>query len=743
MQWLDGVRRGCRLGLMISLVLGVSGVATAGEMTTVQPNRGRPRIGLVLSGGGALGLAHVGVIQELEKQGIRPDIIVGTSMGSIVGGLYASGLDGQALETAVMQMQWGRIFDPSPPRSGLSYRQKEQSTTFPVRASIALKNAALQFPEAAVPDQNLLLELRRLVPVRRSLASFDQLPIPFRAVATNIETGRPAVLEGGELATAMRASMSVPGAFAPILRDGQLLVDGGLADNIPVDVARRMGADIVIVVATQGKLQTKAGIHTAVDVLAQTVTLLILANEREQLASLRPQDVLIPIDAGDLSSADFTKGPQFFEVGRNAARSHAEALSRLPRRTQDTIAPITADASPITKLKIENGSRLSDKVLTQRLTGIVGKPADPQAIADALNTIYALGVFSRVDYGLEPDGAGGSTLSVRAAPYKADAGRLRLGLTLASDFKGVSSYAFSADYRTGPLNRTGSEIRALATVGTEAEVGLEYFRPLDVTQNWFTDFGVAFQKRSRGQYSPAGFKLASYDLTQAVAGAYVGYQFGGVGEARIGVERGVGSQDLKIGSAPTPNANFDVGRLTGRLAVDTLDNPFFPTSGVRAAMVWKQGSRALGSDATYQTLELSSLTAVALGNHALMAGLSGGLDLQGTAPVQELFHTGGLFNLSGYHPDEFAGRSYGVARIIYRYRLGQNAAQLFQLPLYAGGSLEVGEVWPRRPGYDLSSLTVSTSVYLAADTILGPLFLAYGRSDTDRQSLYMFFGRPF
>ena len=479
------------------------------------------------------------------------------------------------------------------------------------------------------------------------------------------------------------------------------------------------------------------------DVLAQTVTLLILANEREQLASLRPDDVLIRIDAGDLSSADFTQGPAFFEIGRNAARNHADVLRRLPHNPSDHIAPITADGTPITKLKVENGSRLSDKVLTQRLTGILGKPADPQVIADALNTIYALSVFSRVDYGLEPDGAGGSTLSVRAEPSKADAGRLRLGLTLASDFKGVSSYALSADYRTGPLNKTGSEVRALATVGTEAEVGLEYFRPLDVTQNWFTDFGVAFQKRSRGQYSPAGFKLASYDLTQVVAGAFLGYQFGGVGEARVGVERGAGSQDLKTGSAPTPNASFEVGRLTGRLAVDTLDNPFFPTSGVRAAVIWKQGIRALGADTSYETVELNSLTAVHLGNHALMAGLSGGLDLQGAVPVEEQFRTGGLFNLSGYHPDEFAGQSYGVARLIYRYRLGPNAPQLFQLPLYVGGSLEVGQVWPRRSGFDLSSLTTSASVYLAADTILGPLFLAYGRADTDRQSLYMFFGRPF
>jgi NTE family protein len=688
-----------------------------------------------------MGLAHVGVIQELERRGIRPDIVVGTSMGSIVGGLYASGLDGKALEQAVMGMQWGRVFDPSPERSALSYRQKDQAVSFPVRASLALKNTALQLPEGAVPDQNLLLELRRLIPVQGSVDSFDRLPIPFRAVATDIETGSAVVLDRGELATAMRASMSVPGAFAPILRDGRLLVDGGMADNIPVDVARAMGADIVIVVATQGKLLPKDGIHSAVDVLGQTVTLLILANERAQLSTLGPQDVLIRIDTGMLGSADFTEGPKFFALGRRAAQQQAEALSRLPSPARAEAALTAAEPAVITGVRFENGSRLADQVLSQRITGMVGAPADPVRIAEALNSIYALGVFSRVDYGLEAAPSGGRTLVVRAEASKADAGRLRLGLSLGSDFNGVSAYAVSADYRSGPLDQRGSEVRTLATVGTEAGASIEYFHPLGVSQTWFSDVAVSVQKRNRGLYSPSGFRRSSYDLTQEMVGLYAGYQFGGYGEARLGLERGAGSQDLKAGASTAPNVNFEIGRLTGRLAVDTLDNPFFPTSGVRASLVWRDARRDLGGSSNYQTLELSSLGAMHLGNHAFMAGLSGGSFLSGDAPLEAGFQAGGLFSLSGYHPDEFLGQSYEVGRIIYRYRLSQNAAQLFQLPLYVGASVEAGQVWPRSEG--LSRLTLSGSVYAAADTILGPLFLAYGRSDADRQSVYLFFGRPF
>ena len=289
------------------LALAVVACLALPALAQTPPPAHRPKVALVLSGGGAMGIAHVGAILELERLGIRPDLVVGTSMGSIVGGLYASGMTGPEMQRAVQSMDWDAIFNTAPPRNGLSYRQKQQEAEFPVKPSVGVVKGAPREPEALVSDANLLLQLRRLLGARAAVPSFDDLPIPFRAVATDIETGDTVVLDRGDLADAMRASMSVPGVFAPQHLNGKLLVDGGMADNVPIDVARAAGADIVIAVVTQGPLTKAEDIRSVTQVLGQTLALLIAHNERQQLATLRAGDVLITVDTRGLGAADFKK----------------------------------------------------------------------------------------------------------------------------------------------------------------------------------------------------------------------------------------------------------------------------------------------------------------------------------------------------------------------------------------------------------------------------------------------------
>ncbi len=704
----------------------------------------RPSIALVLSGGGALGIAHVGAIQELEARGIRPDCVVGTSMGSVIGGLYASGLTSAELEDVISKVDWAGVFSPQPDRDKLTFRQKQQQADFPGTASLGVSPSGILLPAGAVSDQTLMKELRRVTPVRTRLDDFDDLPIPFRAVATDIGTGEAVVLGSGELPMAMRASISLPGVFPAVRLDGRLLVDGGLAANIPVSVARDLGADIVIAVWTPNDLLPDSEIGSVVDVLSQTVSLLILTNERAEIASLTDKDVLIRVETGDIGPTAFTRSPELIESGRISMRAEATRLAALAEgRPAVAYAETGTDATPVIGfVRIENSSRLDQSLLEGKVTGLVGKPAETAAIDDALDRIYALGPFESVDYVYEErDGQTG--LVVRAVDRVPDAGRVRLGLIVENDFNTESDAAVSVDFRSPALDAYGSEIQARATIGDFNEIAAEYFRFLDPRQTWFGAARGEIQSRPVNIYSLRGFKEAGFDLTYGLAAIDGGYQFGNVGEVRLGVELGTGRAKLNEGFAPFAEVDVDIGRLVATGTFDTLDDPFFPRDGVRASARWVQGLTALGGNGDFQTISGSLLSATSRGPDTLIGAVSAGQGLNGTSPLDALYRIGGLFSLSGYRKEELAGENFITAQMIYRRKLLDDSQQIFGVPLYVGGSLELGDVWQGSTGLDGDDLRFGGSAFVAADTAFGPVYLAFGRSEGGRQSAYLLIGRTF
>lgn len=703
----------------------------------------RPKLALVLSGGGAMGIAHVGAIQVLEKLGIRPDLVVGTSMGSVVGGLYASGMSGAELEQAVKSMDWDLVFDTTPPREGLTYREKQLQADFPFKASVGVVGSTLRRPEALVSDANLLLELRRLVRVRGAVATFDQLPIPFRAVATDFETGEKVVLDRGELTSAMRASMSVPGVFAPYRLDGRLLVDGGMADNVPIDVARDLGADVVIVVATQTPMARGDQLAGVAAVLGQTVTMLILANERQQLATVRPTDVLIKVDTAPLTAADFKKGAALIAVGRTAAEAQVEGLKRIAATRTFTPA-VSIDRPPpvIAYVKVENDSRLADKILLRRVEPFVNKPLSPEAVAIALRDIYAMGVFSRVDYRIEEtDGRTG--LIVRAIQRPGDANRLRPGLTIAGTGGGANEFDVSAEYRLTQLDANGSEARFVGTVGDRLLFSAEYFKLLDSRRQWFLDFILKLQDRPIRVYDSTGFALGEYEAGYGTLSLAAGRQFGTVGEIHLGIERGSGKASLQEGTLIPRDIHLDVGQIFATAAADTWDNPFFPTRGLRGQLEWRQGLESLGDAADFQTVSLEAAYAKGWGRQALVLDVAGGDTVQGALPISSLFTLGGPFSFPGYSVQELTGETFGVARAMYRFKLTDHSDSLFGIPLYAGATAVVGNTWSRHGEASWDDLRYGANLYLAADTTIGPVFLAIGAADHGRKAFYIFLGKPF
>lgn len=716
--------------------------ATAQEAAEAETRR--PRVALVLSGGGALGLAHVGAIQELEAMGIRPDIVVGTSMGAVIGGLYAAGLSGAELETAVEGTNWHGVFNPAPQRDKLTFRQKQQQVDFPGTASLGVSGAGLLLPTGAISDQALMKELRRVSPARMAVDDFDGLTIPFRAVATDIATGDAVVIRSGELPMAMRASMSVPGVFPAFSLEDRLLVDGGLSANIPVSIAREMGADIVIAIWTPNDLLQKDQIGSVVDVLAQTVSLLILTNERAEIASMQPQDVLVRVDTGSIGAAAFSRSDDLIAAGRASIRAQAEAFAPIARgREPVTYAGIgDAPAPVISFVRIENTSRLNQSLLETRMAPILGKPADTAEINEALDRVYALGPFERVDYTMaEQDGLTG--LVVRAEDSRRNAGRIRLGMIVENDFNTESDVAVSLDYRSAALDAYGSEFRAVATIGDINEFGVEYFRLLEPEQSWFAVARAEVENRPVNVYTNRGFKTAGYDLTYGLLGLDAGRQFGNIAEIRAGAELGTGRAKLNEGAAPIDEIDIDTGRIFISAGLDMLDNPFFPRTGMNAKARWTQGLESLGDNADYQTFSVSGLHAYSFGRNTLLTSVSGGLRLSGAPPIDTLYRIGGLFSLSGYRLDELSGENFLAGRLIYRRSLRNTEGALFGVPLFVGGSIEAGEVWSDPDEFDLDELRFAGSVYVGANTALGPVYLAFGRSEGGRQSAYLVIGRSF
>lgn len=726
------------LGLWFAVAM-----ASTAQAAPAPPAHGQ-KLALVLSGGGAMGIAHVGAIMELERLGIRPDIVVGTSMGSIVGGLYAAGMTGPELKQAVESMDWDAIFDTSHPRDGLTYRQKQQEADFPVKPSFGVVDGKPTVPEAVVSDANLLLQLRRLIGTRAAVPTFDDLPIPFRAVATDIETGEKVVLDRGDLASAMRASMSVPGVFAPKQLDGRLLVDGGMADNVPIDVARDMGADVVIVVVTQGPMVKAKDIRSLPQILGQTVGLLILANERQQLATVRPTDVLVKIDTKGLGSADFKRGKELMAAGRESTLAKEAELRRVAATRGPFQAPPAVIRPPprIDYVRVENPSKLSDDVLLSYLRPFVGKPMDSEAIIKALQRMRALGGFTRADYRIEEkDGRTGLLVEVEQRP--GDTRRLRPGLTFASAGDGRTEFDISLEYRMIQLDAYGSEARFVGTFGSRKEFGAEYFKVLDRRQRWFVEPSVNLSKRPVSVYASDGFRLGEYDVANATGTLAFGRQFDSLGELRLGVEAGAGKANREVGLLVPKDFDIRTGQLFVQGGVDTVDNAYFPTSGGRAQLRYTAGLTELGEDRDFQQVQGSGSYAFSFGQSTVWLNLEAGDAVQGVLPLPSLFTLGGPFSFPGFSIDELTGQSYFAARAMFRHRIAGNAESLFRIPIYVGATLVTGNTWARPHDMDFSDLRLGGNLFVATDTIIGPVFLAVGAADGGRTAFYLFVGKPF
>jgi len=731
------------VGLILAL-MSVFGSDLCSAQVTVAAGAVRPRIGLVLSGGGARGAAHVGVLKVLDEMHVPIDAIAGTSMGAVVGGLYASGMPARDIEKLMTSVNWQDAFQDRPPRAELGYRRKQDDRNFLVRYALGVRKDGLILPRGFVQGQKLEQVLRTAALPVADVQDFDRLPIPFRAIATDLETGEAVLMRSGDLVTAMRASMSAPAVFAPSQRDGHLLVDGGLAENLPIDAAREMGVDVLIVVDVSFPLYARDQLTSPLEVTNQAFAILIRAHTREQRKKLLPTDIVIDPPLGKLASADFTRVPQTLRAGELAARESSSALAALalsPEDYQRYLAarnPRMTTAPVIQFVRADSESGAYAGLIAATMADAIGKPLDQQVMKKQLSSLYALDLFESIDYAVIRDqDRTGLEMKLRRKSWGPN--YVRFGLNLEDDFEGNSRYNAAARFVMTELNSLGAEWVTELQIGESPHLSSEFYQPLTLASRYFVAPRVSFEEHS--VFGPD--RIAEYRVHNYEAALDVGRELSNWGEARVGVRRGSGRSRVLIGDRSLGTDDFSRGGVFARFSYDKLDSLYFPRRGQQFEMQWRGERSGLGSDENFDVFTMSYLIARSFDRHTFIFSTDLGTTADALPTPPNFFTLGGFFNLSGLAPGSLSGPHFGIARLLYYRKIGKGGTGILDLPAYAGVSFEAGNAWLDRQDAGFGNLHKDASLFFGLDTPLGPVYLAAGFDEGGDRAFYLFLGRTF
>lgn len=708
------------------------------------PGDTRPRIGLALGGGGARGIAHISVLREIEARRIVVDCIAGTSMGSLVGGLYASGMSVDAMEELVRSTDWAKLFDDKIPRPERSYRRKQDDRMALATVGVGINEGRLRVTPGVLQGTRILNMFEDATLGVSTVSDFDRLPIPFRAVATDLNTGGTVVLDHGSLAMAMRASMSLPGIFQPIQIGDHVLIDGGVANQVPVDVVRAMGADLVIAVDVGTPLETLDGDASLLQVISQMSGMLTVGNTQRMLATLGPDDILITPDLGArVKTGEFEKAGEALAIGAEAAAAARPRLAALssPQATYAAAVearPLRDTAPPVIEfVRVENHTPYADEYLREWLDIPVGEPVDLAKIERHVLRLMSNGTFASITYEIvrEDERTG---MLVRAREKPQGPNYVQLGLTVTSDFSGSYTNNLRAALLISPISKYGAEARIGAQLGNEPSLWGEYYRPLDVRNRWLFYTRLAYDNPEVNVFSGAR-NIATYDVRAMGIEARFAREYGNYGAAGIGYQRAVGEADLQTGDPQLPEFNFDTGRAFAFANVDRLDSLYFPRQGYGAELRYTHSSQALGSDSDYSQVDVTLLAAKAFGRHSVQFGGHAGVTFDGDLPLQELYRLGGRGRLAGFRPNELTGQDVAVVFVGYTYQL----AEVFGRSALVGGTFEYGNAWQDEDDMDWSDGIFNASAYIGFDSWIGPMIFGYGWRESGDGVLFLEIGKPF
>ncbi|MEZ8099738.1 patatin-like phospholipase family protein [Vibrio bivalvicida] len=732
----------------------------------------RPKVALVLAGGGAKGAAHIGVLKALEELRVPVDIITGTSMGSYVGGLYATGMSADEIESFIHTVDWNSGYRDRVDRSQRKVQDKEYEDRYQLTTDLGLRWGEVRGKRGIVQGQGMLKLLRETAGNLPPFESFDELAIPYRSVATDIIDLEPVVIDRGYLVDAMMASMSVPGALPPYNLDGRLLVDGGVTNNMPVDVARDLGADVVIAVDISTEYKNEEDFTTLFTVADQLSNYLVRNTTNQQAELLTEKDLYLRPEVGDMETTEFAKMPDAFEKGYQVTMENKELFKKLSLSSgqyqkyvdhkEDVRRELRyGDEITVQNVVINNKTHYADELLEQRLSLEPGNEYSLAEVEQSVQDLYALDRFELIKYRYDVvDGQDSLIVDVNEKSWGPNYVNFRFFLE--DDFTTDSQYSIGISSNFTNLNDFGAELRTNFEIGTDKLFQAQLYSPFFSSQKAFTTFGVTYSSEKRN-LPDSGFEDTTLSATKNyfpltysewTAEWALGYQDTLWRRFKVGARYVDGDGEL---STLPSYLDLDYKRLGvfANYRIDTLDNYSLPRTGLYLDLDYLISHdesvggtlfrEAMVEEDTAYEFGAKMIAAQTFARHTLVANIDVGFvnNKNSSIPIDPK-EIGGFLNLSGIPRNSLIGQNKVFGSLVYRYRWFDNDFGLFTSPFYIGGSIEYGGVW-NDPDLDIDDapLYAAGSVFAGVDSPVGPIMFGYGRTEQNFDSFYLIIGTTF
>lgn len=702
----------------------------------------RPKVALVLSGGGARGFAHIGVLRVLKEMRIPIDFVVGTSMGAVVGGAYAAGRSVEDIEAIVRSTSWENVLADRPARDALDFRRREEDVALPSRIEFAVTRSGITLPPSAAGNAALEQALTRLLPAGMKSEHVNHLPIPFRSVASDLVTGEMVELTDTPLFITMRASLAVPGMFAPVHVNKRLVVDGGLVRNLPIDMAKKMGADVVIAVNVGTPLAEEKELGSAISVAQQMIQILTEQNVQRSLKELRPKDVLIAPNLNGINFLDFSEHHNAMLAGDIATRQMESRLAYLSTsvtdyqryeqlRTAEGNAPDTS--LKIASIDIQGTQNINPEILLKQSGIKVGEVTSEEKIMQVTGKLYGRGDIDHVEVEID-DHLEEREVTIKTHEAVWGKNRLRVGLELSSDFKDTHKFSLGAMHVAASQNRWGGELRLVGKIGSDRVFGGQFFQPLGAGGEWFIAPSAQSDSLSGDIFSSGrkimrlGYKATSFNFP-------IGHQIGNWGDVQLGFRRERAEVKTLLPEAEGPDLRIFQSTQFLRFRIDTLDSLAYPSRGNYLTMNWE---RALAPDNSKKATLNSSIIGMSAFQRGEWAGHLYGewARSQGSfAPLS----LGGFLRLSGTPADSLSNKTVALGRVVMAHRIGSMPAALGGA-VRLGFSAELGGGFGEGEAVKFSKIKRAGSAFVAFDTRFGPLYFGAGSTQGNGSTFYLFLG---
>jgi len=739
------------VSLAASLLTFDSQAQITGDVTNPGPaantQAARPRVALVLSGGGARGFAHIGVLRALRKMRVPVDMVVGTSIGAVVGGAYAAGRSADELEQIVKETDWDSVLADRPARYDLDFRRKEEDLMLPSRIEFAVTKSGVFLPPAAAGNAALENALTRLMPEGMRDQPVNQLALPFLSVASDLLTGEMVELNDTPLLMTMRASLALPGVFAPVRIKQKLVVDGGLVSNLPVELARAMGADIIIAVNVGTPLAKEHELNSAIDVTKQMLQILTEQNVQRSIKDLRKSDVLIAPELSGTSFLDFGLYQQTIKAGEIAANKMAAQLNvlRVPdeqyavfeyqRSNAGQVAKNTADKLPLAKIEVEGPRYINPQALIAQTGLKAGQVLSQEQIRQASGKLYGRGDIDNIETVIS-DEDGKRNVLIKPSESNSSRNRLRVGLELTSDFADENRFGLSVMHIASSLNSYGAELRSYARIGSQRQAGTQFWQPLGSGSPWYVAPSLEYNGSSLDLYDE-GRKKVRVGVRGTQASLTFGRQLDNWGAIEVGASRSFGKVDFLLpANAEQDSLRYYSTTQFFRFRLDTLDSLANPSRGYLVSSTWEHSPAQSPGERSQAQSQIEALGAFQLGDWAGHLYGEWSRSERGSSSPNPL---GGFLRLSGTANNSLEGNATAFGRIVMARKIGA-------LPTTIGGairtgfSLELGDTYGDGKALRLGSLKQAASTFISVDTRFGPLFFGAGATRGNGSSLYLFLG---